>query len=413
MKRTKFIVSDDELSDELSDDDYIPTKKVKITDKNKIKLDKIKKEISKRDIDLNNILNLELDMDDNIWFIEYFKILENTEEDTEEYFRIKKLIYDKYTNLKNIDVNLLNKLKKESNIETDIIQRILKSQQTDDIKLFLYKKYKRCIDSSNSDELFKVIDLVDLVLDLPIKIENKKYDINMLSQLWLHLNNNVSGLFHVKEKIMEVMCSKILSPESNGKIITLVGPPGVGKTSLAYSIAESMNLPFDQISFGSIKDSSILTGHSSTYIGAMPSLFTKILLKSKQLDMVILLDEIDKIPDTVEGNSISSVLLHILDKTQNYRFRDMYMPEINLDLSKILFICAANSLSDINHILRDRMSIIEINSYTINEKIDIVKNYLFPKIKKDLKINDKEIILKKKEIKYLIENPRNIEPNFY
>ena len=396
MKKNNFIVDDD-----YSDDDYIPKKKVKI--ENTKKYDKIKKEIDERDINMNNILKLDLDMDDNIWFFEYFKILDNIDEESEERFRIKKMIYDKYISLKNTDLKLLKKIQTELIIDNDLVQRILNSKQSNEIKSIMYKKYKRCTETtnSNSDELFKIIDWINTILELPTNLENTNIDLN---NLWKFLNKNVYGLMNVKEKVMETMCSKILNPECHGKILTLVGSPGVGKTAMAYSIAESMSLPFDQISFGSIKDSSVLTGHSSTYIGAMPSLFTKILLKSKQLNMVILLDEIDKIPDSVEGKSISSVLLHILDKTQNYRFRDMYMPEINLDLSKILFICAANSLDDIDHVLRDRMTIIEIEGYTTFDKVNIIKNHIFPRIKQELNINNSDIIITNKKIKYIIEN---------
>jgi ATP-dependent Lon protease len=420
MKRRNFIVNDDKSdnsNDSIDSYDYDrsdksyksyksdKSKKIKICDKNKY--DEIKKEMELRDININNILELNLSMDDYIWFIEYFKIVENCDKKSEELYKIKKMIYDKYISLKNTDCDLLKKIKNNSGLEDNIIQKIIHSNYSDDIKTLMYKKYKRCSDSNNSDELFKIVDWIDIILDLPIQthqvITNKKDNNIILTTLWKKLNDSVFGLTHVKEKVMETMCSKILNSESNGKILTLVGPPGVGKTAMALSIAQSMNMPFDQISFGSIKDSSMLTGHASTYIGSSPGLFTKILLKSKRLDTVILLDEIDKIPNIDEGKSISSVLLHVLDKTQNSRFRDMYIPEIHLDLSNILFICAANSITDIEPILRDRMNIIEINGYDLYEKINIVKKHLFPKIKNDLNIPNSEIIIDDKEIKYLIE----------
>jgi ATP-dependent Lon protease len=163
-------------------------------------------------------------------------------------------------------------------------------------------------------------------------------------------------------------------------------------------------MPFDHISFGSIKDSTILVGHSSTYIGSTPGLFTKIQLNTKRLDTVVLLDEIDKIPDTQEGKSIYYVLLHMLDKLQNHRFRDMYMPEIDLDFSKMIFICAGNSVDNINPIVRDRMDIIEIKDYDIDEKTQIVMKYMLPKIISDLGFNKSDIILEENELKYLIKN---------
>ena len=174
------------------------------------------------------------------------------------------------------------------------------------------------------------------------------------------LDSKLYGLDKVKERILEFYCAMINNPYYKKKFIALVGPPGVGKTMLAQSIAESMNLPYDQISFGSIKDASVLTGHSSTYIGARPGIFVNILKKSKLLNPVVLLDEVDKISNSSEGMSVNSVLLHVLDNSQNKRFQDMYMPEIHLDLSNIFFILALNNLDNIDPILRDRIHVINI-----------------------------------------------------
>jgi ATP-dependent Lon protease len=185
----------------------------------------------------------------------------------------------------------------------------------------------------------------------------------------------------------------------------------VGKTAMADAIAEAMEMPFDHISFGSVKDSTVLTGHSSTYIGATAGMFTKVLLKSGRLDTVVLLDEIDKIPlNTVEGASIASVLYHVLDKTQNNRFKDMYMPEISIDLSKMIFLLSANSLENIDPLIRDRMTVVEINGYNVQEKIEICTNHIFPKIRTETGFTEKDIVIGKKELQHLIINKTNGSP---
>jgi ATP-dependent Lon protease len=342
--------------------------------------------------------------------MEHLKISNKLEEYSEDKLRVKNMIYQKYINLKNVNIGMLNKIKIDSKVDDDIVLRILSSDHPDTVKAILYKKYKRCFDNAGSngmsDEFFKMIEWVDNVLNLPTKINHTdKNDIHdKLIKLWRSLNNNISGLQHVKEKVMESMCSILLNPENKGKIIIFVGPPGVGKTAIALSISEALGKPFDQISFGSVKDSSVLTGHSSTYIGAVPGLFTKILLKSSRLDTVVLLDELDKIPDTSEGKSISSVLLHILDRTQNHRFRDMYMTEIIIDLSKMIFFAAANDLKNVDPVLLDRMAIIELNGYDLLEKTNIAIKHMFPRIRKELGFSETDLILDEQQMKYLIKN---------
>jgi ATP-dependent Lon protease len=401
---------------DLENEEERPKKKYKLEFKEFDKKQKeVKREIMNREITIYDILDLDLPMDENVWFFENLDILKNVENSTDEKLRIKNMIYQRYIQDKSIDKKKVEELESKTGLSEDIVSRILHSEHPDDAKAIMYKKYKRAYDNmgnSSSDELYKVIDWIDHVLDLPTKVsasKNGSID-NKLKKLWKSLNENITGLIQMKETIMETMCAKLLDPENKGKVITLVGPPGVGKTAIATSIAEALDMPFDQISFGSVKDSSVLIGHSSTYIGAIPGLFVKILMKSKRLDMVLLLDEIDKIPDTPEGHSISSVLLHVLDRIQNHRFHDMYLPEINVDLSKMIFILSANNLDNVDPVLKDRMSIIKIDGYTIDEKAEIMENHLFPRIRKELGFGDKELIFTRDMIKYLINKKTKKQP---
>lgn len=392
----------------------------------KDKYENVEREILNKEITMNDIFKLELSIDEYVWFMEHLRILRELQQNTLERYRIKTMIYDKYNDFKNINISEFEKLKSSSALSENIVQKIINSNHPDYVKAILYKKYRKYYDNggecNSSDELFKIIDWIENVLDLPTKVgdvDNTSTD-KKLEKLWKELNSRITGLINVKEQVMEAMCAKLLDSENKGKIITFVGPPGVGKTAVALSIAESIGLQFDQISFGSIKDSSVLTGHSSTYIGAIPGLFTKTLLKFKQLDFVLLLDEIDKIPQTAEGHSIASVLYHVLDRTQNDRFKDMYMPEILLDLSKIIFLASANSIEDIDYVLKDRMTIIEMPGYSIEEKIDICENHTFERVRAELGFKQNELKIGRNELKFLIsmktENSpgmRNVEKKIY
>lgn len=380
---------------------------------------KIDVEIKSRNITMDQIYELQItpEMDDLIWFRNNIKLRDSMYEDSEEKFNLINNIYQRYMKFKDLAYYKMEKLKEEVSTDKSIVRRIMSSELPDYAKTILFKKYKLFCENhdSCSEEYSKCIEWIDTVLGIPTRtIESNPINLgeigNKLKKLNNFLTNKIYGLSQVKEKIMEAMCAKIINPnETNGKILTLVGPPGVGKTSVASTIAEAMNLPFEQISFGSIQDSKILTGHSSTYIGAVPGLFTKIMIKAKRLDSLILLDEIDKITDSSDSN-ITSVLFHVLDKSQNHRFKDIYIPEIPLDMSQIIFLCAANDCNKIDPILRDRMTIIELPGYTIQDKVNIAEIYLVPKFKRELKFEENEIVIGNKELEYLISNKTKVQP---
>lgn len=214
---------------------------------------------------------------------------------------------------------------------------------------------------------------IETLLELPWNKSSKdNTDIYRAEKI---LNRDHYGLMQVKERILEFLAVRTLTNEGESPIVCLVGPPGTGKTSIARSVAESLEKEYVRICLGGVRDEAEIRGHRRTYVGAMPGRIAVALKNAGVNNPLILLDEIDKLSNDYKGDP-SSALLEVLDSKQNQAFRDHYV-EIPLDLSKVLFLATANAISDIPRPLLDRMEIIELNSYTVQEKFHIAKEHLW------------------------------------
>ena len=240
---------------------------------------------------------------------------------------------------------------------------------------------------------------LELILELPWNEFTKdKFDLKKAKGI---LDRDHFGLDKVKERIIEHLAVLKLKGDMKSPIICLYGPPGVGKTSLGKSIAESLGRKYVRVSLGGLRDEAEIRGHRKTYIGAMPGRIIKSVKKATSSNPDFVLDEIDKVTRDIHGDP-SSALLEVLDPEQNDSFHDNYL-ELGYDLSKVLFVATANSLSTIQPALLDRMEIIEINGYTIEEKIEIAKRHLLPKQIKEHGLTNKDISLSKSVIEKMID----------
>ena len=226
-----------------------------------------------------------------------------------------------------------------------------------------------------SSEATVLRNYLDAVLELPWS-KNTRERVNVAAARKV-LDKDHFGMEKVKERILEFLAVKQLAPQLKGQVICLVGPPGVGKTSIAMSVAKALNRNLGRISLGGVSDEAEIRGHRKTYVGAMPGRLIAAINQAGSNNPLLLLDEIDKLGHDHRGDP-SAALLEVLDGEQNDKFRDHFI-EIPFDLSDVLFICTANTTASIPKPLLDRMELIELSSYTDEEKLQIAKNHLMPK----------------------------------
>lgn len=271
----------------------------------------------------------------------------------------------------------------------------------DEVKEKISKEIRRFRNAVNNPAESGVMrTYIETMLEMPWNHKCKEHkDIAYAKKV---LDADHYGLEKVKERVLEFLAVRALTKNANAPILCLVGPPGTGKTSIARSLANALKKPYVRISLGGIRDEAEIRGHRKTYVGAMPGRIAAAIKSAGAKNPLLLLDEIDKVSNDYKGDTFSA-LLEVLDAEQNQNFRDHYL-EVPLDLSDVLFVTTANTLQTIPRPLLDRMEVIEINSYTENEKLHIAREHLVPKQLKKNGLKEKQLSISKKALWKIARN---------
>lgn len=270
-----------------------------------------------------------------------------------------------------------------------------------EVKEKLQKEIKRFRNAMNSPAESGVIrTYIETMLEMPWnKAAKDSSDIHFAKRV---LEEDHYGLEEVKERVLEFLAVRSLTKKGESPILCLVGPPGTGKTSIARSLARALQKPYVRISLGGVRDEAEIRGHRKTYVGAMPGRIAAAMRSAGVKNPLMLLDEIDKVSTDYKGDTFSA-LLEVLDSEQNSRFRDHYL-EVPLDLSEVLFVATANTLQTIPRPLLDRMEVIEISSYTENEKLHIAEEHLIPKQLEKNGLQEGQLTISKKAVWKIARN---------
>ncbi|MEQ8926262.1 MAG: endopeptidase La [Fulvivirga sp.] len=276
----------------------------------------------------------------------------------------------------------------------------LKKKWSDEVHLHFNKELDKILRMNPQAAEYPVaMNYAELLLELPWEeFTEDNFDLNRARKI---LDKDHFGMEKVKERIIEYLAVLKLKNDMKGPILCLYGPPGVGKTSLGRSIAKALKRNYVRMSLGGVHDEAEIRGHRKTYVGALPGKIIQNIKKAKSSNPVFILDEIDKVNSNFRGDP-ASALLEVLDPEQNHEFKDNYL-ELDYDLSKVLFIATANSLDTIHPALRDRMEIIEITGYTLEEKSEIARRHLIPKQKKEHGLKAGDLKFQKSGITKLID----------
>lgn len=378
----------------------------------------VKKQLINKSVQIVDILKLKNITDsERIQLIEKYAIMQSLDGQLNEYLKYRDMLRTEINYYKCRKINLeelmiIEKQKDEFRLNKfsidEIEQKILKLNVDKYSKNLIYQKYIN--NNINSSDFHKIKEWINTVVSIPFNI-SKYIDCSLtnninqkISYIKKRLDEEIYGMKSIKEELLLVIFQRLSNPTATtNSPIALVGPPGIGKTSIVKILASILSIPFDLISIGGVNDPSFLDGHSYTYEGSRPGQIVKSLIKMKCDNGIIFIDEIDKIGKSVKSEEVSNHFLHMIDPVQNMMFYDKYVSDIPIDLSKIWFIFSLNDSSLLDPILKNRMNLIHVPGYELKDKLEIMNNFLVPKIIKSLNMDINNIILTDTIKKYIIE----------
>ena len=361
-----------------------------------------------------NICSKEDNYDENNELFNEFINIYNSDTTTNcsyEYF--KKISISEQQDI----INKLSLIKKSTENQKPNMQKVLDWNTTDENKSFVLSKLNQFENLNGSSEYFKLKSWINKLMNIPfgtyIKPPVNKDSTN--SEICKYLNytrqefdNNIYGHEETKDQLIKIIAQTITNSNEGGNVFALQGPPGVGKTAIIHDgISKALNRPFAFISLGGATDSAYLEGFDYTYEGSNHGKIVEVLMQTKCMNPVIYFDELDKVSDTPKGEEIINILMHITDVTQNFCFSDKYFSGISFDLSKVIMIFSFNDVNKVSRILRDRMKIIKVGGYKLQDKLIIVQNYILPKLLKSFDLTENIIKFDQNIIEFIIENYTN------
>jgi hypothetical protein len=337
---------------------------------------------------------------------------ESTIDDQIDYFKTLSIEKQKHLN---------ESLERKANIHSEqpLIFKILTKNLPAEAQSMVLAKYNslETMDTS-SGEYFKLRNWLEKISsmpfgiykDIPIRIDDSEGCTKFMEQAKLYMESAIFGQQEAKLQILQFIASKIANPNARGLSLMLVGPPGIGKTSLIKNgIAKALDWPFQFISLGGDSDATTYTGHQLVYEGSHCGKIVNSLVAAKSMSMVLMFDELDKISGTPKGEEVQNMLIHLTDPVQNADFEDKYLTGIPIDLSKVMFVFSGNDLNKIDRILLDRMVVVKLNGYSAKEKLAIAEDYLIPQALKEVNLAEK-VGISSDVIQHIIKDYTGEEP---